>query len=68
MMRRYRVARYTDILIWYIYNFFFEKYKNIKMTVITSHILLIIYIIYLWLFLYSIKESGKLFLGEYKIS
>lgn len=38
------------------------------MTVITSHILLIIYIIYLWLFLYSIKESGKLFLGEYKTS
>lgn len=38
------------------------------MAVITSHILLIIHIIYLWLFLYSIKESGKLFLGEYKIS
>lgn len=38
-----------------------------KMIVIIFYILLIIYIIYLWLFLYFIKEFGKLFLGEYKI-
>lgn len=63
-MRCYRVVWYIDILIWYIFNFFFE---NMKMIVISFYMLLIIYIIYLWLFLYFIKEFGKLFLGEYKI-
>lgn len=63
-MRCYRVVWYIDILIWYIYNFFFE---NMKMIVISFYMLLIIYIIYLWLFLYFIKEFGKLVWVENKI-
>lgn len=63
-MRCYRVVWYIDILIWYIFNFFFE---NMKMIVISFYMLLIIYIIYLCLFLYFILEFGKLFWVENKI-